>query len=42
VSRRPIADSVETMVTADSLQLTAYGRRKLEGVADSYIVHRDI
>jgi hypothetical protein len=25
VSREPIADSVETMVTANSLQLTAYG-----------------
>jgi hypothetical protein len=25
VSRRPIAVSVETMMTADSLQLTAYG-----------------
>jgi hypothetical protein len=25
VSRKPIAVSVETMLTADSLQLTAYG-----------------
>jgi hypothetical protein len=39
VSRKPIADSVETMVTADSLQLTAYGPEKnrirfVEGTAD--------
>ena len=27
VSRKPIADSVETMMTADSLQLAAYGLR---------------
>jgi len=26
VSRKPIADLVETMMTTDSLQLTAYGR----------------
>jgi hypothetical protein len=26
VSRKPIADSVETMMTADSLRLTAHGR----------------
>ena len=26
MSRRPITDSVETMMTAGSLQLTAYGQ----------------
>jgi len=29
---------VETMMTADTLRLTAYGMRKPEGTEDSYIV----